>query len=153
MSLVDVSRPSVLVVEDEPMVLELITTRLELAGYKTFSARDGRQALVRLKDVRVAGMLLDINMPNLDGFGVLRHLQDTGEIRRLPTMVLTARNQADDVRQAIALGARDFLSKPFKDEQLLSRVARLVRRPRPAAAPTAAPRPAPQEAVPDSHML
>ena len=153
MSLVDVSRPSVLVVEDEPMVLELITTRLELAGYKTFSARDGRQALVRLKDVRVAGMLLDINMPNLDGFGVLRHLQDTGEIRRLPTMVLTARNQADDVRQAIALGARDFLSKPFKDEQLLSRVARLVRRPRPSAAPAPAPRSAPQGAVPDSHML
>ena len=153
MSLVDVSRPSILVVEDEPMVLELITTRLELAGYKTFSARDGRQALVRLKDVRVAGMLLDINMPNLDGFGVLRHLQETGEIRRLPIMVLTARNQADDVRQAIALGARDFLSKPFKDEQLLSRVARLVRRPRPSAAPAPAPRSAPQGAVPDSHML
>ena len=125
-------RPRILVVEDEPMVLELITTRLELAGYQTFGARDGYQGLGRLQEVKPAAMILDINMPHLDGFGVLRHMQISGEIKRVPTMVLTARNQTDDVKQAISLGARDFLSKPFKDEQLLARVARLVRRPKPA---------------------
>jgi DNA-binding response OmpR family regulator len=127
-------RPRVLIVEDEPMVLELITTRLELAGYQTFGARDGYQGLARLLECKPAAMIVDINMPNLDGFGVLRHMQISGEVRRVPTMVLTARNQTDDVKQAIALGARDFLSKPFKDEQLLARVARLVRRPKPAVA-------------------
>ncbi len=128
----EAARPRVLVVEDEPMVLELITTRLELAGYQTFSARDGYQALARLLECKPAGMILDINMPNLDGFGVLQHMQASGEIKRIPTMVLTARNQTDDVKRAVTLGARDFLSKPFKNEQLLARVARLVRKPRPA---------------------
>jgi len=70
--------------------------------------------------------VLDINMPRLDGFGLLRKMRQEG--LNVPTMVLTARNQPDDVRQAITLGARDFLAKPFKDEQLLQRVGRLLRR-------------------------
>jgi two-component system OmpR family response regulator len=123
----------ILVVEDDPLVLELITTRLELANYQTFLARDGHEALLALARVRPAGMILDINMPRLDGFGVLRKMSRAGQLRRIPTLVLTARNQAEDVKTAIQLGARDFLSKPFQDKQLLSRVARLLRKP--AAAP------------------
>jgi two-component system OmpR family response regulator len=74
------------------------------------------------------GLVLDINMPLVDGFQVLVHLMSTGAIQRTPTLVLTARNQPEDVRRAIALGARDFISKPFKDDQLIARVARLVRK-------------------------
>lgn len=131
-------RPRILVVEDEPMVLELIVTRLELGGYQCFSARDGYQGLGRLREVRPAGLVLDINMPGLDGFGVLQRMQGDPEIGRTPTMVLTARNQPDDVSRAIGLGARDYLAKPFRDEQLLARVARLIRKaaPAPAARPT-----------------
>jgi DNA-binding response OmpR family regulator len=77
-------------------------------------------------------MVLDINMPGLDGFGVLRCLKTKGSM--VPTLVLTARNQSSDVREAVALGARDFLAKPFKDQQLLARVARLLRQ-LPAAKP------------------
>jgi two-component system OmpR family response regulator len=117
----------ILAVDDDPAILELIVTRLSLAGYQTFYARDGQEALRRLAEVRPAGLVLDINMPGLDGFGVLEHLAKTGA--RLPTLVLTARNQGDDVQRAIQLGARDFLAKPFEDKQLLARVARLVRRP------------------------
>ena len=67
-------RLRILIAEDDPMVLELITTRLELAGYQTFSARDGSEALSRLRAVRPDGLVLDINMPILDGFQVLSHL-------------------------------------------------------------------------------
>ena len=121
-------RCRILIVEDDPMVLELITTRLELAGYQTFAARDGYQGLERLVEVRPAAMVLDINMPRLDGFCVLRKMKETGQVLRVPVMVLTARNHGGDVQTAIQLGARDFLSKPFEDQQLLARVARLVRR-------------------------
>lgn len=135
----DPSRHRILVVEDEPMVLELITTRLQLAGYQTFYGRDGYEGLARLTEVRPNAMILDINMPRLDGFDVLRKMKENGQILRVPVMVLTARNQADDVQTAIKLGARDFLSKPFNDDQLLARVARLVRRaparPKPPAKP------------------
>lgn len=128
----------VLVVEDDTFLLELITTRLEIAGFDTRSARDGSLALQRLTEFRPEAMVLDINMPVLDGFGVLNHMRAQGLIEKTPTMVLTARNSPEDVSKAIKLGARDYLSKPFKDEQLIARVGRLLMRSR---APAAAPRP------------
>jgi len=131
--------PRVLVVEDDPMMLELICTRLSLAGYRTMHARNGLEGLDQLRDMKFDGMILDINMPRLDGFGVLRQMRILGN--RTPTMVLTARNQGADVQQAIQLGARDFLSKPFEDQKLLARVARLTR-------PAPAQRPAPAAQAP-----
>ena len=124
----------VLVVEDDAFLLELITTRLELAGFDTRSARDGSQALQRLTEFRPEAMVLDINMPVLDGFGVLVHMQAQGLTEKTPTMVLTARNSPEDVAKAIKLGARDYLSKPFRDEQLIARVGRLLVRSRATAA-------------------
>lgn len=118
----------VLVVEDDPFLIELIQTRLALAGFETRAARDGGQALNRLADFRPEAMVLDINMPVLDGFGVLKHMQAQGLTDKTPTMVLTARNSPDDVSKAIRLGAKDYLSKPFKDDQLIARVGRLLAR-------------------------
>ena len=116
-----------LVVDDDLMMRELLTTRLAIAGYETFQARDGHEALKLIVEVRPAAMVLDINMPELDGFGVLEHLNTMGLIDSLRVMVLTARNQAADVRRALDLGARDFLTKPFSDAQFLARTARLLR--------------------------
>ena len=124
----ETSRPRILIAEDDPMVMELITTRLELAGFRTFSARNGSEAIQRIGDIRPDGLVLDINMPLVDDFQVLTHLMATGATQQTPTLVLTARNQPEDVRRAIGLGARDFISKPFKDDQLIARVARLVRK-------------------------
>lgn len=134
----DSQRARVLVVDDDPMVLEIVTTRLSLAGCTTYSARDGLAALERLRDIRPTAMVLDINMPGLDGFGVLKHMKATGVIQSIATLVLTARNRPEDVKLAVTLGARDYLSKPFKDEQLLVRMARLLsnRPPKPTGAGT-----------------
>ncbi len=71
-------------------------------------------------------------MPGIDGLETLRRLMRQYAERPIPTLMLTARNSADDVRQAIALGAMDFMRKPFDDRVLLTRVARLVRRRQPA---------------------
>lgn len=134
----DPQRARVLVVDDDPMVLEIVTTRLSVAGCTTYSARDGLAALERLRDIRPTAMVLDINMPGLDGFGVLKHMKATGAIQSIATLVLTARNRPEDVKLAVTLGARDYLSKPFKDEQLLVRMARLLRNrpPKPTRAGT-----------------
>lgn len=117
----------VLVADDDPAILDLLLTRLDLAGYEGHGARDGRGALARVRELKPAALVLDVNMPGLDGFGVLRRLREAGQIPGLPVMVLTARNQQTDVRQAIELGAKDFLSKPFEDEHFLLRIARLLR--------------------------
>jgi DNA-binding response OmpR family regulator len=129
----DGHRRRVLVVDDDPAILELITLRLDLAGYETRTARDGGDALRAINETKPAAMILDINMPHMDGFEVLERLRSRGALAKLPTMVLTARNNVDDVRRAIGLGARDYMSKPFDDRMLLSRVARLLRPPRPTA--------------------
>jgi DNA-binding response OmpR family regulator len=134
-------RPRILIVEDDPLVLELVTTRLELAGFHTSYARKGREGLGRIQDLRPDGLVLDINMPVMDGFAILSHLKSAGSFYP-PTLVLTARNKPEDVKTAIALGARDFLAKPFKDHQLIARVGRLVRMP--ASSPGSAMRPAGQ---------
>lgn len=109
------------------MVLELVTTRLELAGFQTYCARNGREGLERIEALRPDGLVLDINMPVMDGFGVLSRLKSDGAYFP-PTLVLTARNKPEDVKSAISMGARDFLAKPFKDDQLIARVGRLVRK-------------------------
>lgn len=130
--------PRVLVVEDDPHIRDLVATRLELAGLHAFKANDGFEALVGLEAIRPDAMVLDLSMPGMDGLEVLRRMRQSSLIARTPTMVLTARNQPGDVKAAIALGARDFLAKPFRDDQFLARIARLLRR---APAPAGPARP------------
>lgn len=119
--------PRVVVAEDDPALRELLVTRLAIAGYEPFEARDGDEALQRIADVRPHALVLDINMPRMDGFTVLQTLR-ARDMKNLRIMVLTARNQTEDVQKAIALGAHDYLAKPFKDLQFLMRMARLVRK-------------------------
>lgn len=122
----------ILVVEDDQDVRELIRTRLNLCGYEVQTARNGAEGLDWVMSFMPDAMVLDINMPELDGFGVLEGLKARG--LRIPVLVLTARHAADDVRRAIGLGAKDYLTKPFTEAQLQARVARLLRAPAPVAA-------------------
>jgi DNA-binding response OmpR family regulator len=115
-----------LVVDDDVSILELVSTRLTLAGHTVLTARNGGEALRRLTERRYDGMVLDLNMPQMDGFAVLECMADLSHPRP-PTLVLTASHNAADVQRAVKLGARDYLSKPFDDRQLLMRVARLFR--------------------------
>jgi two-component system OmpR family response regulator len=121
----------ILVTEDDVGIRELIRTRLTLAGYDVHTARNGSEALSRISTLRPAAMILDINMPEMDGFQVLTHLKSQG--KRLPILVLTARHAAEDVRHAVGLGAKDYLTKPFTEVQLLARVSRLLRPPIPVS--------------------
>lgn len=120
----------IFVAEDDRGVLDLVVTRLMLAGYETAYGRDGWEAIAGIQQTRPAAIVLDINMPKLDGFGVLDILGRKPDLASIPVMVLTARNAPGDVQRALALGARDFLAKPFDDALLLARIARLLR-PRP----------------------
>ena len=130
-------RPSLLVAEDDAEIRHLLRERLEGAGYGVRLARTGEEAIDALRAGLFRGVLLDINMPQIDGFGVL-------ESRSLfrafpPILMLTARHASADVQRALELGAKDYLAKPFSETQLLVRVARLVR------APARPPAPAPME--------
>jgi two-component system OmpR family response regulator len=122
------SGAKIMVVDDEPFIVELISTRLRMAGYHVYCARDGQRALEVLRETPPDAVVLDLTMPRLDGFGVLQHMRQVPRLRAIPTMVLSARNSGEDVKRALQLGARDYLMKPFDDRVLIARVGRLLRK-------------------------
>jgi DNA-binding response OmpR family regulator len=144
--------PRIFVAEDDPQILELVVTRLDLAGFETRFARNGWQAFEAIKLSRPNAVILDINMPGMDGFGVLRSMRGNKALAATPVMMLTARGALDDVKRALDGGANDYLTKPFDDQELILRVHRLVRPPRiMTPAPQAAGPPKP--AGPDDALL
>lgn len=95
-------------------------------GYETISAKHGLEALRLIREQKPDLVILDINMPQLDGFGVIEKLRN--ENNNVPVIVLTARDQRDDKSIGFGLGADDFVTKPFGLEELLMRVAAVLRR-------------------------
>jgi two-component system OmpR family response regulator len=126
------TKPKILVAEDDADVRNLVRVQLDMAGYDTHIAHNGREAIERIARLQPAAVILDINMPELDGFGVLRVLKKDASTHAIPVIVLTARHDMDDVKLAISLGAKDYLTKPFNEGQLMARVARALRPAKPA---------------------
>lgn len=119
--------PRILVVEDDAGLRDLIRIRLTLAGYDVHTAHNGKEALMRVAKLKPAALVLDLNMPQVDGFSVLEALSRHSATKAIPSLVVSARNGPDDVKRAVKAGAKDYLSKPFTEAQLMSRVARLMR--------------------------
>ena len=120
-------RPLVLIADDDEDILELVAFRLERAGYEIVRARNGKQALRLAIDLRPALVILDVTMPELDGYEVTRELRHNEETRAMPVILLTARAESSDVSRGHEAGADDYLKKPFDARDLKDRVERLLR--------------------------
>ena len=120
--------PLILVVDDEPSVRDLIADALNLAGYNSICAAHGLEAVTKLRENQIDLMILDINMPNMDGYEVLQRMREQGS--RTPVIVLTARLDREDTKRAFELGADDFVRKPFGIEELTLRVNAILKRSR-----------------------
>ena len=116
----------ILVAEDETSLNDLLQDALRMNGYETISAKHGMEAVRLIREEKPDLVILDINMPQLDGFGVIEKLRN--ENNNIPIIVLTARDQKDDKSIGFGLGADDFVTKPFGLEELLMRVAAVLRR-------------------------
>jgi DNA-binding response OmpR family regulator len=114
----------VLIVDDEPDVLLLLRVNLEAAGYETVLAADGETALNRIDDGQPDVVLLDIMMPVMDGWGVLRALSDRDAAPRV--VVVSAKSSDRDIVRALTSGALDYVTKPFDPDDLVDVVARTV---------------------------
>jgi DNA-binding response OmpR family regulator len=117
----------IFIAEDDAGILDLLRIRLELAGYSTSHARDGQAAIVAITTCAPDAVILDIGLPTRNGFEVLQNIRAHRRTRDVPVLMLTARHENSDVQRAILAGAQDYLAKPFDDQMLLARVARLVR--------------------------
>ncbi|HEV8239204.1 MAG TPA: response regulator transcription factor [Thermoanaerobaculia bacterium] len=116
----------ILVVEDEEAIAEGLLLNLGRKGHEGELARDGAEALRRARDGGWDLILLDVRLPEVDGFEVVRRLRDAGDLT--PILMLTARDQPDDKVYGLKLGADDYLVKPFDLGELLARVESLLRR-------------------------
>jgi two-component system OmpR family response regulator len=116
----------VLVVDDEPHITDLVATGLRYEGFDVASAGSGRAALALVESFRPELIVLDIMLPDLDGFEVQRRLVDRG--RRVPVLFLTAKDATEDKVRGLSIGADDYVTKPFSLEELIARIRAVLRR-------------------------
>ena len=119
----------ILVVEDDPLLAESLIRALQQQGYGVGHARRGHDADALLRDHRYDLLLLDIGLPDIDGFEILRRLRARSD--PMPVLVVTAREEVDERVHGLDLGADDYLTKPFSLSELEARVRALLRRARP----------------------
>ncbi len=121
----DQVRNKILVVDDEERMVRFIRLNLEHDGFQVVEAYKGSQAIQVLRDQLPDLVLLDVMMPDLDGFEVLKMIR---EINSVPVIMLTAKSEEDDKVHGLELGADDYITKPFSPRELVSRVRAVLRR-------------------------
>ncbi len=115
-----------LVVDDEPNIVELLSASLRFAGFEVATAANGLAALELARSFRPDLLVLDVMMPGLDGFGVVRRLRSEGS--RTPVVFLTAKDATEDKVQGLTLGGDDYVTKPFSLEEVVARIRTVLRR-------------------------
>ena len=117
---------SLLVVEDDPNILELLSASLRFAGFEVRTATGGSEALTAATERRPDLVVLDVMLPDVDGFDVIKRLRAEGD--RVPVVFLTARDGTDDKIRGLTLGGDDYVTKPFSLEELTARIRAVLRR-------------------------
>src|ERR1700676_5710406 len=115
-----------LVVEDEPNILELLSASLRYAGFDVVTAAAGTEAVQAAQRHRPDLIVLDVMLPDMDGFDVIRRLRGGGA--RIPVVFLTARDATEDKVRGLTLGGDDYVTKPFSLEEVVARVRAILRR-------------------------
>ncbi|MFM8458185.1 MAG: response regulator transcription factor [Chthoniobacterales bacterium] len=126
------SSGTVLIIEDEEDVLELVRYHLGKAGFRTLVAHDGAAGLAKARAEQPDAIVLDLMLPGMCGEDVCRELKSSGDTASVPVIMLTAKAQADDRIAGLELGADDYVTKPFSPRELILRVEGLLRRARSA---------------------
>lgn len=121
-------QPVILIADDDPDILALVSFRLQRAGYEILQARNGEEAVQMALDRRPDLAILDVMMPRVDGYEATRRLRQHEETRRMPVILLTARVQEEDIARGFDAGADDYVKKPFSPQELGSRVQAVLGR-------------------------
>ena len=121
------SKSKLLIVDDEVHILELLKYNLESNGFDVVSAETGEEALEILKSTQIDGVVLDLMLPGIDGIEVLRQIRQSDQMH-LPVIMLTAKNEEIDAVIGLEMGADDYIGKPFRTREFISRVKSVLRR-------------------------
>ncbi|GFE74016.1 winged helix family two component transcriptional regulator [Novosphingobium sp. PhB57] len=126
--------PSVLVVEDDRALCELLTWNLSAEGYQVRSTSDGEEALLMVQEQAPDAIILDWMIEHVPGIEVCRQLRKDKDTAQIPILMLTARGEEEDRIRGLKTGADDYVTKPFSPRELLARIEALLRRARPSLA-------------------
>lgn len=118
----------ILVLEDDPDILDLTVHALRKAGYRTFAARTGSEALSILSDERLELAILDVMLPDLPGTEICRRMRESERHRAVPVVFLTARTEEHDRIYGFSVGGDDYVAKPFSPRELVARIQAILRR-------------------------
>jgi DNA-binding response OmpR family regulator len=118
-------RKTILVVDDEPRMRRFMNMNLDLEGYQVLEAGNGMEAIKRVREDLPSLVLLDVMMPEMDGFEALRHIR---EFSSVPVIMLTVKGDEEDKVRGLELGADDYVTKPFGPKELSSRIKAVLRR-------------------------
>jgi PleD family two-component response regulator len=121
------SKPLVVIADDDPIIHSLLAPMLAKLGVDTFSVRDGQEALDTVLRLSPDVLVLDIGMPKMNGISVLREIRKLRKNQTLQILMLSVRQQQNDIGMAFAYGANDYAVKPFDPENVTTRIMRLVR--------------------------
>ncbi|MDX6633441.1 MAG: two-component system, OmpR family, alkaline phosphatase synthesis response regulator PhoP [Solirubrobacterales bacterium] len=124
----DADKRTILIAEDEPDIRDLVSFRLERAGYDVILAEDGQEALEMAIEHRPDLAILDVMMPRMDGLELTRRIRAEQTIAGMPIILLTASVQDQAVTEGFRAGADDYMRKPFSPQELLSRVEAVLGR-------------------------
>lgn len=116
----------ILIVEDEAEMLKALQLRLESNGYEVLAAQDGMSGLHQARKEKPDLILLDVMLPKMDGFRICRMLKFDQDYRHIPIIMLTAKVQAADMEQGLAMGADAYMTKPYKAEELVAKIQDLL---------------------------
>ncbi|WP_270838970.1 winged helix-turn-helix domain-containing protein [Peptacetobacter hiranonis] len=118
----------VLIIDDEMHIVELLRFNLETSGYKTIYSYDGFDGFIKAKEEKPDLILLDWMLPNISGIEVLKKIREDADLKKIPVIMLTAKNMEDDKVEGLEVGADDYITKPFSIKELLARITSVMRR-------------------------
>lgn len=119
-------QPTILLVDDEQKVLDLISFRLQLLGYQVITATNGEDGLSLAEEHHPDLIILDVTLPGTDGLTVCTRLTESETLGSIPVLMLTARSEVEDANRAMAAGAQDYMVKPYDPVVLQTKIRRLL---------------------------
>jgi DNA-binding response OmpR family regulator len=119
-------KKKILIVDDEPNIVMTLEYTFKKQDFEVFIARDGSEALQILENNIPDVVLLDIMMPNVDGYQTLKYIKETDSLTNTKVVFLTAKNKASDIEKGLKLGADKYLTKPFSVKKIVSEILELL---------------------------
>ncbi|HED08228.1 MAG TPA: response regulator [Ignavibacteria bacterium] len=116
----------ILVADDSPSIRKFVSFALKLKGYEIISASDGMEALEKLPNAKINLVITDLNMPNLDGFELIKAIRNNVELKEIPIIILSSLSGSEEIKKGMEFGANSYLAKPFDPQRIAYEVSKYL---------------------------